>query len=100
MPAPDLLRALIRSHVFASLVRAAAEAMVTENAARLALMQQAEQSVEDRLDALKAEANALRQSGITTELLDVITGFETLKQRVPKASKDAPSRKTQSHQTT
>ncbi len=30
----------------------AAEALVTENAARLALMQQAEQSVDDRLDAL------------------------------------------------
>lgn len=81
MPANDLYRALVRAHVFASLVRAAAEAMVSENAARLALMQQAEQSVEDRLDALKSDANALRQSGITTELLDVIIGFEALKGR-------------------
>lgn len=55
--------------------------MVTENAARLARMQQAEQSVEDRLDALRSEANALRQDGITTELLDVIIGFEALKGR-------------------
>ena len=73
-----LFPALIRAHVFASLVRAAAEAMLAENAARLAVMQQAERSVEDRLDALKSETNTLRQDEITTELLDVIVGFEAL----------------------
>lgn len=82
-PADDLFSALVRAHVFASLVKAAAEAMVTENAARLALMQQAERSVEERLDTLKSEANTLRQSGITSELLDVIIGFEALKHRRP-----------------
>nr|WP_309503841.1 F0F1 ATP synthase subunit gamma [uncultured Roseovarius sp.] len=77
---PDkLFMALIRGHLFASLFRASAEAMVTENAARLALMQQAEQSVDDRLDALKSDTRAMRQSEITTELLDVIIGFEALK---------------------
>lgn len=79
MPAPALFQSLIRSHIFASLFRAAAEALVTENAARLALMSQAEQSVDDRLEALKSEARTMRQSEITTELLDVIIGFEALK---------------------
>lgn len=79
MPQSDLFRALIRGHLFASLFRAAGEALVTENAARLALMQQAEQSVDDRLDQLTAETRSLRQSDITTELLDVIIGFEALK---------------------
>ncbi len=79
MSASDLFVALIRGHLFASLFRASAEAMVTENAARLALMQQAEQSVDDRLDTLQSDTRALRQSEITTELLDVITGFEALK---------------------
>jgi len=79
MPADDLFRALIRNHLFASLFRAAAEALVTENAARLALMQQAEQSVDERLDGLKSEMRSLRQSAITTEILDVIIGFEALK---------------------
>jgi F-type H+-transporting ATPase subunit gamma len=78
--APDkLFMSLIREHLFASIFHAAAEALVTENAARLALMQQAEQSVDDRLDALRSEMRALRQSEITTELLDVIIGFEALK---------------------
>lgn len=94
MPAGDLFRSLVRAHVFASLVRAAAEAMVTENAARMALMQQAEQSVEDRLDALKSNANALRQSGITTELLDVIIGFEALKGRHRTSGRDAEDKET------
>jgi F-type H+-transporting ATPase subunit gamma len=78
--APDaLFMALLRAHLFASLYRAAAEALVTENAARLALMQQAEQTIDDRLDELTADTRALRQNEITTELLDVITGFEALK---------------------
>lgn len=81
MPPPALLQALIRGHVFAGLFRAAAEALVTENAARLALMQQAEQSVDDRLEALTAQTRAVRQSEITTEILDVIIGFEALGKR-------------------
>ncbi|RBW41287.1 hypothetical protein DS901_17355 [Loktanella sp. D2R18] len=42
-------------------------------------MQQAEQSVDDRLGALKSDTRAMRQSEITNELLDVIIGFEALK---------------------
>ena len=79
MPRDDLFMALIRGYLFASLFRASAEALVTENAARLALMQQAEQSVDEQLEELTSETRALRQSEITTELLDVIIGFEALK---------------------
>ena len=83
-----LFQALLRGHLFASLFRAAAEALVTENAARLALMQQAEQSVDERLDALLSDSRAVRQTDITTELLDVIIGFEALKKRKQKAAVD------------
>lgn len=88
-----LFMALLRAHLFASLYRAAAEALVTENAARLALMQQAEKTIDDRLDALTAETRALRQNEITTELLDVITGFEALKKdrrKVPVPRPEQP----------
>jgi F-type H+-transporting ATPase subunit gamma len=91
MPPDDLFMALIRGHLFASLFRAAAEALVTENAARLALMQQAEQSVDDRLDALQSDTRALRQTEITTELLDVIIGFEALKKDKRRQKRDAPA---------
>ncbi len=85
LPAPTLFAALVRNLLFATLYRAAAEALVTENAARLARMQQAERSVDDRLDALRAETRTVRQSEITTELLDVIVGFEALKTRKRRA---------------
>lgn len=81
MPPLDLFAALLRSHIFASVFRASAEAMVTENAARLALMQQAEQSVDDRLDEVKGQLRSVRQDDITTELLDVIIGFEALRSK-------------------
>ncbi|CAM4141795.1 FoF1 ATP synthase subunit gamma [Vreelandella rituensis] len=81
MPTPALFAALLRSHIFASVFRASAEAMVTENAARLALMQQAEQSVDDRLDEVKGQLRSVRQDDITTELLDVIIGFEALRNK-------------------
>jgi len=81
MPPAALFRSLLRSHLFASMFRAAADALVTENAARLALMQQAEHTVDDRLAELLSETRSVRQNEITTELLDVIVGFEALKKR-------------------
>ena len=74
MSADALLASLIRSHIFASVFRASAEAMVTENAARLALMQQAEQSVDERLEEVQAEMRSVRQTEITNGLMDVIIG--------------------------
>ncbi|PCJ76110.1 MAG: ATPase [Rhodobacteraceae bacterium] len=85
MPSKDLLSALIRSHLFASIFRASAEALVTENAARLSQMQHAEQSVDDRLEELKSETRMVRQEEITNELMDVIIGFEALKKGRRKA---------------
>jgi len=86
LPPDTLLASLIRSYLFAEIFRAAAEAMVTENAARLARMQQAERSVDEQLEALTAEMRSVRQTEITTELLDVIIGFEALKGRASRKS--------------
>lgn len=69
-----LLAALLRNHLFASVFHAAAEAMVTENAARLALMQQAEQSVDERLDTVRRQLSGVRQDQITEELMDIVVG--------------------------
>lgn len=85
MAADVMLSSLIRSHIFASVFRASAEAMVTENSARLELMQQAEQSVDDRIEEVEGELNSVRQTEITNELMDVIIGFEALKK--PKKRK-------------
>lgn len=73
-PPPALLAALVRSHLFASVFHASAEAMVTENAARLALMQQAEQAVDERLEVLARQISGVRQDQITDELMDIVIG--------------------------
>ncbi|WP_152207963.1 F0F1 ATP synthase subunit gamma [Marinobacter changyiensis] len=83
MQATPLLAALLRNHIFASVFQASAEAMVTENAARLALMQQAEQAVDERLEAVGGQFRLVRQDEITNELMDIIIGFEALKKRSP-----------------
>ena len=76
-----LFASVIRNHLFASVFRAAAEAMATENAARLALMQQAERAIDERVSELLFATRSARQSDVTNELLDVIAGFEALKAR-------------------
>lgn len=93
MPAPVLFGRLIRNHLFASLFGTAAQAMASENAARLALMQRAEQSIDDRLSDLMASTRAARQSEITSELLDVISGFEALRDRRDCAVADGQIRR-------
>ncbi len=74
MEPAQLFSALVRSHIFARVFRASAEAMVTENAARLALMQQAEQSVQERLEQVRRDLAGVRQDAITDELMDIVIG--------------------------
>jgi F-type H+-transporting ATPase subunit gamma len=78
MESDDLLMALIREYLYVSLVRACAESLAAENAARLSAMQSAERNISDRLDELRRAHRRARQSAITTELLDIVGGFEAL----------------------
>ena len=73
-----LFSALTRQYLFVSLFRACAESLASENASRIASMQAAERNIEDRLHDLQMQYHQLRQSSITSELLDVVTGFEAL----------------------
>jgi F-type H+-transporting ATPase subunit gamma len=74
----DLFGALIREYLFVSLFRAFAESLASENASRLASMQVAERNIEERLRALVHESRQLRQTTITSELLDIISAYEAL----------------------
>lgn len=73
-----LFASLVRQYLFVRLYRIAALSMAAENAARLAQMQQAERSIDERLEGLTMAHRTARQSQITDELLDVIGGFEAL----------------------
>lgn len=73
-----MFSALFRQYLFVMLYRACAESLASENASRISSMQAAEKNVEERLTEFRATFNQLRQTAITEELLDVITGFEAL----------------------
>jgi len=73
-----LFTLMIRQTLFISLYRVFAESLASENAARLASMQAAERNIGERLEELNFHFRDLRQSTITEELLDIMSGFETL----------------------
>jgi F-type H+-transporting ATPase subunit gamma len=74
-----LFQVLIREYLFVSLFRAFAESLASENASRLASMQVAERNIEEHLHALTTESRQLRQTTITSELLDIISAYEALR---------------------
>jgi F-type H+-transporting ATPase subunit gamma len=78
MPRSALFSALVREYLFVSLFRACAQSLAGEHASRLAAMQLAERHVDARLDELREAHRQARQEAITSELLDVVAGFEVL----------------------
>jgi F-type H+-transporting ATPase subunit gamma len=71
---------LVREHLFVSLYRAGAESMASEHASRLASMQAAEHSIQEHLEEMNGAYRQRRQQDITEELLDVVAGFEAMRQ--------------------
>lgn len=73
-----LLTSVIRQYLFIELFRAFAESQASENSSRMASLHQAEQSIDRRLGEFRSTFQQARQTAITEELLDVVTGFEAL----------------------
>jgi F-type H+-transporting ATPase subunit gamma len=76
-----LLEKLVSEYVFALLTEAAVESIASENAARFAAMESARDNVAKKLEQLRQGARRARQTEVTTELLDVVTGAEALATR-------------------
>lgn len=76
IPPKQLLPQVIQQHLFVQLFRAVAESLASENASRIAAMQQAETNIARRLEGLSTRFNQSRQRAITEELMDIISGFE------------------------
>lgn len=69
---------LIAEYVFAVLTEALVESIAGENAARLAAMASAHDSVSQKLERLAQDARQARQSEITEEILELVTGTRAL----------------------
>jgi F-type H+-transporting ATPase subunit gamma len=74
----ELFHRLFSQYLFASLYRAFAQSMASENAARLASMQAAEKNILEIAEELQAKFRETRQSTITEELFDIVAGFDAI----------------------
>lgn len=73
-----LFENLFQQHIFASIYKAFAQSLASENAARLAAMQAAEKNILEMEAELQGSFRETRQNTITAELLDIISGFEAI----------------------
>jgi F-type H+-transporting ATPase subunit gamma len=78
-----LMSALVRQYIFVSLYRGFIESMASENAGRLASMQAAERNIEETMDGLQTSFRNLRQDSITSETIDIVSGYEALLSNKP-----------------
>lgn len=78
LPPAALLERLMAEYVFALLTKAVIESLASENAARFAAMASGHDNVSKKLDELHRQSHLARQSEITSELLELITGAEAL----------------------
>jgi F-type H+-transporting ATPase subunit gamma len=78
LPWDLMFKHLFRQYLFVSLIRAFAQSIAGENAARLMAMQAAEKNILELEEELQGHFRELRQTSITGELLDIISGFEAM----------------------
>lgn len=78
MERETLLRHLLYQYLFVAVFRACAESQASEHASRLEAMQAAEDHIEERAEQLAGMLRRARQEAITSELMDVVTGYQTL----------------------
>lgn len=78
MDRKKLLSQLLHQYLFVSISRACAESQSSEHSSRLEAMQTAESNLDERMEELSMKHNRARQNKITSELLEVVSGFETL----------------------
>lgn len=78
MDREQLFSRLLRQYLFISIFRACAESQASEHASRLSAMQSAQRNLDERLEEVTMAFRRTRQSAITSELLDVVSGFEAI----------------------
>lgn len=78
LPSIDLMRHLIDEFIFGEITRATVESYAAEHTARLTTMDAADRNIERKLEELELAAHQSRQTEITAELLDIVTGVEAL----------------------
>jgi len=78
---PVILDNILSQHIFISIAHVLISSLAAENSARLAAMESAEKNITSKKEQLYALYNRERQSAITSELLDIISGVEALRSK-------------------
>jgi F-type H+-transporting ATPase subunit gamma len=78
--AEALLNTLLPQYVEVLVYRALVESLASEQAARMVAMKAATDSASDMIESLTREYNRVRQTSITTQILEVVSGAEALEQ--------------------
>ena len=78
IPPDKLFPALIQQYLFVTIYRAQVQSLASEQASRLLSLQQAEKNIQEHLEELTGRYRNVRQSVITSELLDLVSGFRTV----------------------
>ncbi len=79
MEAEAMFAALVREHLFANVFRSGAESLASEHATRLAQMQAALRNIDEHIDEMSGDYRRKRQDSITSELLDIVAGYEAFR---------------------
>ncbi len=74
-----ILNALLPLYVNVEIYRALLESVASEHGARMTAMDNATRNAKDMIARLTLQANRARQAAITTELMEIISGAESLK---------------------
>lgn len=77
----DLFGALIHEYLTVVLSGALTASLAAEHYTRMVNMQQAEKNIDDSLTEMNLTYQQLRQTGITDELIDIVSGAESLKKK-------------------
>jgi len=76
-----LFTALIHEYLTVILTGALTASLAAEHYTRMMNMQQAEKNIDDSLTEMNLTYQQLRQTGITDELIDIVSGAESLKKK-------------------
>lgn len=76
---PELLNTLLPRQLAMKIYRALLESVASEHAARMSAMDNASRNAKEMTDSLTLYYNRARQAAITKELLEIISGAESLK---------------------
>jgi len=78
-----LLQEIASEYLFAEITSAVTESLASENGACLQILSAADNNIGNKLEKFRRQENSLRQDGITSELLDIVTGAEAIIGRTP-----------------